>query len=168
LPTEKICEPPFERLFDKIVAIKPFQSKGELAMQIFLFFALFIAVLAVIFAIQNNDQTTVQFAVWRFEESLALILLITLAAGALISFFFSLPSNIKTRWTIRQQRKKLNELEGNLNHLRAQLDEAQKQPSPIPANEFPIPGTKPLPEPIPAEVEVIAETDMPEGEEPEG
>ena len=137
-------------------------------MQIFLFFALFIAVLAVIFAIQNNDQTIVQFAIWKFEESQALVLLITLAAGALISFFFSLPSNIKTRWTIRQQRKKLNELEMNLDLLRAQLEETQKRTAPTAADESAIPGAKPLPETIPEDVQVIAESDLPEGEKPAG
>ncbi len=83
-------------------------------MQIFLFFALIISVLAVIFAIQNNDPTTVSFAIWKYNGSLALVLLVAVAAGSLISFFVSLPSNLKTRWTIRQQRKKMTELESSL------------------------------------------------------
>jgi putative membrane protein len=94
-------------------------------MQIFLFFALFIAVLAVIFAIQNTAPTTVSFAVWKYNGSLALVLLISLAAGALISFFFSLPANIKTRLTIRQQRKKMNDMENEMKELRDQLEETQ-------------------------------------------
>ena len=107
-------------------------------MQIFLFFALFISVLAVIFAVQNNTDATVTFAVWKFEESLALILLVALAAGALISFLFSLPSNIKTRWTIRQQRKKMNEIENQLTNLRSQLEAAQLRASEKPAEPLPV------------------------------
>lgn len=95
-------------------------------MQIFLFFALFISVLAVIFAVQNNAPATVSFAIWKYNGSLALVLLVAVAAGSLISFFVSLPSNLKTRWTLRQQRKKLTELETNLATVRGQLDEAQK------------------------------------------
>jgi uncharacterized integral membrane protein len=95
-------------------------------MQIFLFFALIISVLAVIFAIQNNDPTTVTFAIWKYNGSLALVLLVAVAAGSLISFFVSLPSNLKTRWTLRQQRKKLTELETSLVTVRGQLEEAQK------------------------------------------
>jgi putative membrane protein len=95
-------------------------------MQIFLFFALLISVLAVAFAIQNNAPTTVSFAIWKYNGSLALVLLVAVAAGALISFFVSLPSNLKTRWTIRQQRKKLTELESSLASLRGQLEEAQQ------------------------------------------
>jgi lipopolysaccharide assembly protein A len=95
-------------------------------MQIFLFFALVIAVLAVIFAVQNNDPTTVSFAVWKYNGSLALVLLVAVAAGSLISFFVSLPSNLRTRWTIRQQRKKITELESSLATARGELAEAQK------------------------------------------
>jgi len=95
-------------------------------MQIFLFFALIISVLAVIFAIQNNDPTTITFAVWKYNGSLALVLLVAVAAGVLISFFVSLPSNLRTRWTVRQQRKKMTELETNLATVRGELEEAQK------------------------------------------
>jgi lipopolysaccharide assembly protein A len=104
-------------------------------MQIFLFIALFIAAVAILFALQNNATTTINFAIWHFQSSLALLLLIALAVGAIISVLFSLPSNIKARWTIRQQRKKMTELETSLNSLntqnadlKTQLDGAQKKP----------------------------------------
>jgi uncharacterized integral membrane protein len=96
-------------------------------MQIFLFFALIIAVLAVFFALQNSDPVQVKFAVWEFDSSLAFVLLLALTAGALISFFFSLPSNIKARWTIRQQRKKLSEHETSLAETKAKLEESEKK-----------------------------------------
>jgi uncharacterized integral membrane protein len=108
-------------------------------MQIFLFFALIISVLAVIFAIQNNATITVVFAIWKYTGSLALVLLVAVAAGSLISFFVSLPSNLRTRWTLRQQRKKLTELETSLATVRGQLEEAQRiigeanKPAPPPA-----------------------------------
>lgn len=96
-------------------------------MQIFLFFALIIAVLAVFFALQNSDPVQVKFAVWEFSSSLAFVLLLALTAGALISFFFSLPSNIRARWTIRQQRKKLTEYETSLAGVKAKLEESEKK-----------------------------------------
>jgi lipopolysaccharide assembly protein A len=107
-------------------------------MQIFLFIALFIAALAILFAAQNNDTTTVSFFFWQFKSPLALVLLIALAMGAAISFFFSLPSNIKARWTIRQQRKKMNDMESSLEtlnnqaaDLKTKLEESQKKPEEI-------------------------------------
>jgi lipopolysaccharide assembly protein A len=95
-------------------------------MQIFLFFALIIAVLAVIFAILNNEPVTVKYVFGEFPGSLALVLLVAVAAGSLISFFVSLPSNLKTRWALRQQRKKMSELESSLATAQGQLEEAQK------------------------------------------
>ena len=98
-------------------------------MQIFLFFGLLISVLTVIFAIQNNAPTTVIFAIWTFHGSLALVLLVAVAAGSLISFFVSLPSNLKARWTIRQLRKKLTELENTQVTLRDQLEDGPENSS---------------------------------------
>ena len=97
-------------------------------MQFFLFFALIIAVLAVFFAVQNNDLVNVQFAVWRSPPiSLAFVLLAAALVGALISFFVSVPSNMRARWTIRQQRKKLNEYETSLADTKTRLEESEKK-----------------------------------------
>lgn len=96
-------------------------------MQIFLFLALIIAVLAVFFALQNSDPVTVKFAVWEFNSSLAFVLLLALLAGALISFLFSLPSNLRARWTIRQQRKKLNDNETSLAQVKTKLEETENK-----------------------------------------
>ena len=106
-------------------------------MQIFLFFALFISVIAVVFAVQNNSPTIVSFFFWKFNGSLALVLLSSLAAGSLISFFFSLPTNIRARWTIRQQRKKLSDLEANLAAKDKNLEEIQLQLSGKPKETAP-------------------------------
>lgn len=115
-------------------------------MQIFLLIALFIAVLAVIFAVQNNAPASVSFAFWDFEGSVALVLLISLAAGALMSFFVSLPSNIKARWTIRQQRKKMTEMEGSLASLREQLDLSEKKMAQLQGSSTPAaPAVLPAP-----------------------
>jgi putative membrane protein len=97
-------------------------------MQFFLFFALTIAVLAVFFAIQNSQQVNVQFAMWKSPPiSLAFVLLAAALVGALISFLVSTPSNVRARWTIRQQRKKLNEYETSLAETKTKLDESEKK-----------------------------------------
>jgi putative membrane protein len=122
-------------------------------MQIFLFFALFIAVLAVVFAVQNTASTIVSFFIWKFNGSLALVLLVSLAAGALISFFFSLPTNIKTRWTIRQQRRKMNELEANLADRQEDLEVLQQK-----LDQFQSIGVSPQP----GDSQVVASVDTQE------
>jgi lipopolysaccharide assembly protein A len=68
--------------------------------QVYLFIAAFIAVLAVIFALQNAVPVTVSFIVWQVESSLALILIITFIAGLATSFLFNTLTRIrKTRST---------------------------------------------------------------------
>ena len=49
---------------------------------IFIFFALIIAAVAVIFALQNTSAVTVTFFFWNFHGSLALVLLGALADRA--------------------------------------------------------------------------------------
>ena len=99
-------------------------------MQIFLFFGIAIAVLAVIFAVQNNQDVTISFLAWEGQGSLALVLLISLAVGAAISFLVSLPANVKARWTIRNQRKKMTQLESDLGSQKQLAGELQKKLEP--------------------------------------
>ncbi len=61
-------------------------------MQVSLIFALLVAALAIVFALQNGIPTTITFMTWTFQGSLALILLIALGVGALISLLVFLPA----------------------------------------------------------------------------
>ncbi len=80
-------------------------------MPLFLFAALVIAILAVVFAVQNAIPITVTFFSWKFEGSLALVLLLTLALGVVTSLLVSLPAMIKRSWVISQQKKRIEDLE---------------------------------------------------------
>ena len=93
---------------------KEIQERGEICMQLQLIVAIIVAILAVVFALQNAVPITVSFLTWRFESSLALVLLITLALGIIMSLLVSVPSMIKTRKIISNQNKKIRELESGL------------------------------------------------------
>ena len=80
-------------------------------MQAFVIVSLVVAILAVIFALQNNTPTTLQFLSWKFEGSLALVILLAVAAGALVSFFAALPSLLRLKWHLRSHKRRLAELE---------------------------------------------------------
>jgi lipopolysaccharide assembly protein A len=80
-------------------------------MQILLIFALIIAVLAGLFAAQNNQLVTVRFLVWSIQSPSALVILISILAGVLISLFASTPSMIRNKNAQRAQRKRIGELE---------------------------------------------------------
>lgn len=114
-------------------------------MQFFLFIALVIAALAILFAAQNNDPAIVTFLFWEFESSLALVLVLSLLAGALISFFVSLPTNLRVRWSLRNQKKKISELEKSLQEQTARLTELEAE---ITAANSPAKPEQFLPEPV--------------------
>ncbi|MEA4909703.1 MAG: LapA family protein [Chloroflexi bacterium] len=95
-------------------------------MQIFIVIALVIAILAVVFALQNLATVTVTFFIWSIDASLALVLLVTLAVGVLISLLASLPGLIRGRWTVSGQKKKLAALEAERNTYQQKAEAAEK------------------------------------------
>jgi len=60
--------------------------------------AISIAILAVVFALQNPTTIGVRFLVWRFEGSLALVLLVTFACGFIVSALITLYTAIQRKW----------------------------------------------------------------------
>jgi uncharacterized integral membrane protein len=101
----------------KIELLSPFsifkenKERSVICMQLQLIVAIIVAILAVVFALQNAVPITVSFLTWRFESSLALVLLIVLALGILMSLLVSVPSMIRTRKIISNQKKKIQKLE---------------------------------------------------------
>lgn len=96
-------------------------------MQILLIFALIIAALAVVFALQNTALTTVTFLLWTLNGSLALILLSSLIVGAIVGILVSAPTLIRDKLTIRNQKKRIAELEADFSKQKSQIEEAQQQ-----------------------------------------
>jgi lipopolysaccharide assembly protein A len=72
-------------------------------LQIYLFVASFIAVLAVIFALQNAIPITVSFLIWQVESSLALILIMAFIAGLITSFLFNTLTRIRRTSSVSGQ-----------------------------------------------------------------
>jgi uncharacterized integral membrane protein len=70
-------------------------GKEELSMQLFLIVALGLAILTGIFALQNAIPVGVTFLFWKFEGSLALVLMLTFALGVLVGSLASIPAIVK-------------------------------------------------------------------------
>jgi GGDEF domain-containing protein len=72
-----------------------------------------IAFLAILFALQNTNLVTIQFFIWEYRQSLALILLGTLAIGVIVGLLISFPAilrrNLKAS-RVRRQADSLTEL----------------------------------------------------------
>lgn len=123
-------------------------------MIIFTLLALFIALLAVILALQNTLTVTVAFLFWEFNGSLALVLLLALVLGVLVSFLAYLPSLIRGNLLRRSLRKRVSELETSLTAHQGRLAETEQKlqallasaAAPAPA---PTPATVPSPESSP-------------------
>jgi uncharacterized integral membrane protein len=95
-------------------------------MQLLLISSFVIAFLAILFAIQNTTVASIRFLVWETEGSLALVLFISLVAGALISYLATAPGQIKQRMTISSQRKRIAEVEGQLTSTQEQLQQIEE------------------------------------------
>ncbi len=92
-----------------------------------LIIALLIAIVAVIFALQNTALIMVSFFAWQFEQSLALVLLLTVILGVLIGVLTILPGSIRSKWRLSSQKKKLDALEKSLLAEQTKREEVEKQ-----------------------------------------
>jgi uncharacterized integral membrane protein len=95
-------------------------------MQIFIVLGLIIAIVAVIFALQNLAAVTITFLFWSIHGSLALVLLVTLACGVLISLLTSMPGLVRGKWTTSKQGKKLASLEAERLAYKQRAEVAEK------------------------------------------
>ena len=98
-------------------------------MQLMLVFGVIFAIVAVLFALQNNVPVAVTLAVWQFEGSLALVLLIALGLGVLITGLLSSPAAIRGQWAAARLRRQVADLErevveqqGRNNELVAEIE----------------------------------------------
>lgn len=86
------------------------QSGGA---QIWLFGAVALAIAAVSFAFQNGVPVTVNFLFFRFDSSLAMVLLIAFGLGALSAGLMSWGAILKLRWELRRIRRQAAEIPRN-------------------------------------------------------
>ena len=100
-----------------------------------LILALAIAIVAVIFALQNTAIVTVTFFSVSFEGSLALVILVAVAVGILIGALVMTPGSIKNRLANVRSRKKISSLEASLDEQRVKLAQAEKPVSPEPTDQ---------------------------------
>ena len=82
---------------------------------------LIIAIIAILFAFQNSALIVISFGAWQFEESLAIVLLITLGIGIIISLLLSLPTIIKRGWITSRQKNKITELQEQVSYQKQEF-----------------------------------------------
>lgn len=100
-------------------------------MQLFIFLAALIGIMCVAFAMQNLAPVTVALLYWRFDSSLAMVLLVAFALGALVVGLATTPQAVRRQWAFHRQQKRIHELEskqaqltGEISALTSRLPEA--------------------------------------------
>ena len=73
-----------------------------------------IALIAVVFAVQNSVTVQVKFLAWSLNCSMALLLIIVLITGMAVGMLILTPSMMKKNSTIKSGNKKIAELEKQL------------------------------------------------------
>jgi uncharacterized integral membrane protein len=81
-------------------------------MQLITIAAMLIAACSVTFALQNAVPVAVTFLLWRFDSSLAMVLLLSLAVGGFIVAMISTPSTLRRQWEITRQHARIAESDG--------------------------------------------------------
>lgn len=100
-------------------------------MQWLIIFAILVAIGGVMFALQNNAPVIVSFAIWEFHGSLALVLLLTLAAGMIIAALVSVPATVRMKWRIRRQQGRIDRLEENRTELETRVQDLERRVPPV-------------------------------------
>jgi uncharacterized integral membrane protein len=83
-------------------------------MIIFLIIGILVGAITVIFALQNIVTITVSFLAWQLTGSLALVLILAVIAGLIISTLFALPGIIRNHFQVIALKKQVKKLEDDL------------------------------------------------------
>jgi putative membrane protein len=82
-------------------------------MRLFIVPALLIAVAIVLFALQNSAVVTISFLSFHYSSSLALIVVVLFALGLFAGLLISLPSLLRKSAALREEKRKVKQLEGS-------------------------------------------------------
>lgn len=99
---------------------------------IFLVIGLLVGGIAVIFILQNIIPITVHFFNWEMQGSLALILILSILTGAVLSALSCLPDMINNYFEINNLKKRVKELEAQADNYKKSLDELSRKTGTVP------------------------------------
>lgn len=91
-----------------------------------LILALILAIISVVFAVQNPLIVTATLFSLNVKGPMALFVLVGVGVGILIGILVMLPSVLKGVITVSQHRKHINDLEKTVNAQKAKVVEAPK------------------------------------------
>lgn len=108
--------------------------------QLMFILAMGLGLASILFALQNNVPVTITFLLWRFDGSLAMVLLLAFALGGIAIALATTPATLRRQWATNRQTKRINELEQSEKRLTAEIAELRaKLPTEPPAVAEPPP-----------------------------
>lgn len=87
-----------------------------------LIYALVIAAVAMVFALQNSEIVEIQFLTWNASISQALLIIITLVVGVIVGLLAATKSIWNKRSEIGKQKKQITALEKTVEELRKNVN----------------------------------------------
>lgn len=103
-------------------------------MQLILIFGVIVAIGSVMFALQNNVPVTVSLAIWSFDSSLAMVLLLALGLGVVSAALLSSPTMVRGQWAVSRLRRQLAVLEKEKATLEQRVSELQQDRPRLPSS----------------------------------
>ena len=101
-------------------------------MQLTIIVAIFVAIASVVFALQNDVPVSVNYLPWHFDGSLAVVLLLAVAVGAIILALLTTPGTVRRQWRMARQSRRIEELEAECELLRKRVAELERDlPKPV-------------------------------------
>ncbi len=91
-------------------------------MLISLVLGLLLGAASIVFALQNITTITVSFFSWQFEGSLALILLLAVGVGSLITWLVLLPDIITRSFQLSALKREGNRLQEEVIHKKIEVE----------------------------------------------
>ena len=105
-------------------------------MQLTIIAAIFVAIAGVVFALQNNVPVTVNYLPWQFNSSLAMVIMLSVAVGAIILALLTTPGTVRRQWQMARQKRQIEDLEQERELLQARVAELEPElPAPSKAAE---------------------------------
>lgn len=90
-------------------------------MQLAVILSILVAIGGVMFALQNQMTVTVSFLLWRFDSTLALVILLSLGLGASMVALASLPAQFRNRWAASRLHKLIESTESEKRQLQEKI-----------------------------------------------
>lgn len=95
-------------------------------MILFMIVGVILGVVSVIFALQNTSIITVTLLAWQMTGSLALVLVLALLTGMIVSLLMVIPELINSHLNLRSVKKELEEMKIKLSSYKALVGSTNK------------------------------------------